>query len=99
MKHLHERMDDIFGNGTVWQHRTLRTLFDPASAEWDMTTMERKVAILRKMQSFGERLSRIAWEYKRFYKTDMNRPDIANDFENGLVAITEYLLENKSSVE
>lgn len=91
MKHLHERMDDIFANGTPWQHRTLRTLFDPASAEWNMTTMEEKVAILKKLQASGESLRKIAMEYKRFYKNDMNRHDIADDFEHGLMEITEFL--------
>lgn len=94
MKHYHERMDDIFANGAPWQHRTLRTLFDPASAEWNMTTMEEKVTFLRKLQGAGEKLSRIRIEYQRFYTQDMNRSDIASDFEDGLTEITEYLLNN-----
>lgn len=91
--HLHERMDNIFANSTPWPHRTLRTLFDPASAEWKMTTMDEKVEILKKLKCSGESLRRIAVEYQSFYRDDMNRSDIANDFEGGLLAITEYLLE------
>lgn len=95
MKHLHERMDDIFANGTAWQHRTLRTIFDPASAEWNMTTMDEKVDILQKMQEAGEKLRRVGMEYQRYYRDDMKRSDIANDFENGLIEITEYMVSQK----
>ncbi|HWJ26872.1 MAG TPA: hypothetical protein VNS32_10045 [Flavisolibacter sp.] len=94
MKHLHERMDDLFANGTPWQHRTLRTLFDPSSAEWGMTTMAEKAAILKKLQASGERLGKISVEYKYFYEKDLDRTDIANDFEDGLIEIAEYLLDS-----
>jgi hypothetical protein len=96
MKHLHERMDDLFTNGTPWQHRTLRTLFDPASAEWNMTSMEEKVDILKKIQASGERLGKLATEYQNYYRHEHNRPDIADDFKSGLVKITEYLLDTKN---
>lgn len=48
MKHLHERMDDLFANGTPWQHRTLRTLFDSASSELNMTIMDEKSGYSKK---------------------------------------------------
>jgi hypothetical protein len=97
MKHLHERMDDLFAQGNPWPHRTLRTLFDPASAEWEMTTVEEKARILKKIKASGERIERIAIEYRHFYIEDLNRQDIADDFENGLLRITDYLLSQYSA--
>jgi hypothetical protein len=92
MKHLHERMDELFAEGNPWKHRTLRTLFDPASAEWGWTTMDEKVEILKKIKASGEKLERVASEYERFYRNDMNREDIANDLPQGLLRITDFML-------
>jgi len=92
MKHLHERMDEIFSKGNPWPHRTLRTLFDPYSSEWAETTMEKKVSIIRKIQEAGENLEIIALEYKQFYTKELNKPDVAKDFDKGLIQILEYLL-------
>lgn len=95
MKHLHERMDEIFTEEYPWKHRTLRTLFDPVSAEWNQTTIEEKIDILRKILSTGEKLSSIGIQYKRYYQ-NKNRNDIANDFERGLLLLTEFLLTQES---
>jgi hypothetical protein len=96
MKHLHERMDDLFAQGNPWQHRTLRTLFDPASAEWEMTAVEEKARILKTIKESGERIERIAIEYRQFYSKELGRPDIADDFEKGLLRITDFLLSQHS---
>ena len=46
-KHYQEIVDEIFGS--YYQHRTLRTLFDPYSHEWNDTTIEKKLIILKKI--------------------------------------------------
>lgn len=40
--HYQEKLDKIFGKGSLWKHRTLRTLFDPNSSEYNQTTMDKK---------------------------------------------------------
>ena len=47
MKHYQEIVDEIFGS--LYKHRTLRTLFDPNSSEWNETTIEKKLEILKKI--------------------------------------------------
>ena len=44
-KHYQEIVDEIFGS--LYRHRTLRTLFDPNSSEWSDTTIEKKLEILK----------------------------------------------------
>lgn len=46
--HYQQKIDKIFGKGSLWKHRTLRTLFDPNSSEYNQTTMEKKLEILQK---------------------------------------------------
>lgn len=89
-------MDDLFSNGINWKHRTLRTVFDPYSSEWNDTSMEQKVSILKKLIESGEMLEVIAMEYKDFYKKEINKPAVANDFDKGLIHILEYLMKNKT---
>jgi hypothetical protein len=92
MKHLHERMDIIFAHGRIWKHRTLRTIFDPASKEWDSTTMSEKITILKKLHVAGEPLKNIVFEYHLFYKNESNSKDIMENVTQGLIQITEFML-------
>lgn len=46
------------------QHRTLRTCLDPGSSEWEETTMDEKVEIIRKVSALKD-LSSILQLYKR----------------------------------
>ena len=45
--HYQEIVDEIFGS--QYKHRTLRTIFDPNSSEWNDTTIEKKLKILKKI--------------------------------------------------
>ena len=94
--HLHERMDKIFNNGSMWPHRSLRTVFDPYSSEWNETKMDKKIAILKKIVESGENLEFVIEEYKEYYTVDCKKPHVAKDALKGVVAIMELLLvENK----
>ena len=42
-----QQLDKIFGKGSLWKHRTLRTVFDPFSSEYDNTTIDKKLEILK----------------------------------------------------
>ena len=44
--HLHFKLDEIFGKGSLWKHRTLRTVFDKNASEWHHTTMDEKLDII-----------------------------------------------------
>jgi hypothetical protein len=86
------RMDMIFTNGHLWNHRTLRTVFDPPSSEWNHTTMQQKIEILRKIVANGEKLPRLIRDYKNRY-LEQNRRDIAIETERALAYILENLLK------
>ena len=86
------RMDMIFANGHLWKHRTLRTVFDPPSSEWGYTTIQQKVAILKKVVENGENLYSLIDAYKDRYR-EQNRYDIANETGNALALIIEHILK------
>ncbi len=95
MKHYEARLDNIFAKGSLWKHRTFRTVLDPYSSEYDKTTMEQKVSYLRKVVASGEELEQLVSDYKMRY-IEQNRKDIANATDLAFLKITEYLL-NKTS--
>ena len=72
------------------KHRTLRTCLDPGSNEWNETTMEEKVEILKKVSSVKD-LDRIFLLYKMEYR-EMGKPQVAKGLEDGLIEILKYLL-------
>ncbi len=67
-KHYQEKIDKIFGKD--WNHRTLRTCFDPGASEWQHTTYEQKIEILRKLVDSGEPLMYWISEYEHFYEQE-----------------------------
>lgn len=89
------RMDKIFGKGSIWSHRTLRTIFDPFSSEWAKTNYERKIEILEILIASGESLELLVDEYKDRYKTQ-NRIDIASSVDEALAMLLTYKLTNRS---
>jgi len=89
--HYQEQLDKIFANGNMWQHRTLRTVFDPYSSEYGNTKMSEKIEILKKIKANGIDLQDVITQYKHFY-IEEGKADAAKDVESGLVMITEALL-------
>ena len=65
--HYQEKLDTIFAKGNLWQHRTLRTVFDSYSSEYAETSLDEKLQILRTIQSNGLELDSIILQYKMFY--------------------------------
>jgi hypothetical protein len=90
MSNYFERMDKIFGS--LSPHRTLRTLFDPYSAEWNGTTMDEKVAMLKKIIQNGENLETLILEYQLYYK-EIDKPHVVKDASLGIVKILQYTLK------
>ena len=94
LEYYEARMDLIFAKGDLWKHRTLRTVFDPSSSEWGNTTMQQKVAILKKIVENGENLYGLIDDYKDRYR-EQNRYDIANQTGNALAFIIEHILKSE----
>jgi hypothetical protein len=63
--HYQQHLDKIFGKGSLWKHRTLRTLFDPNSSEYDQTTVERKLEILDTIRENKMDLNLLLSDYKK----------------------------------
>ncbi len=93
MKNYSEKIDKIFG-ASNYQHRTLRTIFDPYSSEWNDTTMEQKVEILKKIINSEESIDKIIMGYQLYYKME-NKNHVADTAYTGLLPIITYLLSDK----
>lgn len=85
------RLDKIFANGSMWNHRTFRTILDPYSNEWNSTDYDKKVAILEKFIASGESLHLLISDYKQRYDKQ-NRKDISSCVEDALIILLEYQL-------
>lgn len=81
--HYQEKIDKIFGKGSIWKHRTLRTLFDPFSSEYNQTTMEKKVEILQTIRENKIDLNELIDDYKEFY-TEENKIHVVDVADEGL---------------
>jgi hypothetical protein len=92
--HYQEKLDNIFAKGSLWQHRTFRTVFDPYSSEYDDTSMEKKVEYLRKCNDNDLKLSELVDGYKEFYLEE-NKPNVIKSLEDGLIRLTTKILDEK----
>jgi hypothetical protein len=81
--HYQEKIDKIFDKGGLWKHRTLRTLFDPYSSEYEQTTMDKKVEILKTILENEINLTELIQEYKEFYNGE-NKQNVIKAVEDGL---------------
>ncbi|POS00633.1 hypothetical protein Q361_1396 [Flavobacterium croceum DSM 17960] len=89
--HYQEKIDKIFGKGSLWKHRTLRTLFDPNSSEYNQTTMDKKLEILKKIKENEIDLTELLNDYKEFY-TEENKIHVVDVADEGL----EILLKQET---
>lgn len=85
------RLDKIFGNGSIWKHRTFRTILDPFSSEWNGTNYDKKIEILEKVVAAGEDLEILISDYKERYD-EQNRKDISSSVESALTKLLQYRL-------
>lgn len=86
------RLDKIFGSGSIWKHRTFRTILDPFSSEWDGTDYDKKIEILEKVIASGEDLEALFSDYKKRYD-EQNRKDISSSIEIALTKLLQYRLK------
>lgn len=87
--HYQQKIDKIFGKGSLWKHRTLRTLFDPNSSEYNQTTMDMKLEILKTIIDNKMDLTELIDDYKKFYKEE-NKIHVVDIADEGL----EILMKN-----
>ncbi len=90
------RLDKIFGKGSIWTHRTFRTIFDPFSSEWNQTDFNKKIEILTKVVQAGEDLENLISDYKERYN-EQNRKDIANCVEGALAQLLQFKLTHDNN--
>ena len=95
-KHYQEIVDEVFGS--MYKHRTLRTLFDPGSTEWDETTIEKKIEILKRLlETSGISLEKILSGYKHFYLKELaNKGHVVNTLQDGLAILLNKTLNNNA---
>ena len=89
--HYQQKLDKIFGKGSLWKHRTLRTLFDPNSSEYNQTRMDKKLEILDTIRENKIDLNELLDEYKEFY-TEENKIHVVDVADEGL----EILLKEET---
>lgn len=89
--HYEERLDKIFGKGSLWKHRSFRTVLDPYSSEWNQTTMQQKIEILKKLKLNNESLEILISDYEDRY-LEQNRKDIAISAKDALIKIVNSIL-------
>lgn len=81
--HYQQKIDKIFGKGSLWKHRTLRTLFDPYSGEYNQTSMDKKIEILNTIRENKIDLNELLDEYKEFY-IEEDKPHVVDVADGGL---------------
>lgn len=92
--HYQQKIDKIFAKGNLWKHRTLRTLFDPYSSEYEQTTIEKKLEILKTIRENKIDLNEIIEEYKMFY-TEENKIHVVDVADAGLADLLKMEAESK----
>lgn len=69
--HYQEKIDSLY-QGSLVPNRTLRTLFDCLSSEWDRTTFEKKEEMLMKMYLSDQPISFYVKGYQKFYSEEIS---------------------------
>jgi hypothetical protein len=92
MKHYQEAIDKIFGKN--FKHRTLRTLFDCNSEEWNETSISEKLEILRTIKKSEEiSLEDLILGYKIFYTAELaNKSHVLKSLNKSLEILLNVAL-------
>lgn len=89
--HYQEKLDKIFAKGSLWKHRTFRTVFDPFSSEYSDTTIEQKIDFLRTCINNGIEIQELIFEYKLFY-IEENKKHVIKSIEDGVVNLLSNMI-------
>lgn len=80
--------DEIFAEGKKWEHRTLQTLFDEQSKEYQFTDSNDKLEIIFKILDSGYPFELVITGYKNYFK-EQGKPLVAKRFETGLKTLIQ----------
>ena len=85
--------DKVFGS--FYRHRTLRTVFDPFSTEWNDTSSEQKIEILKKLLNSNKiTLPEILGGYKHYYKHELvGKAHVVDSLPDGFSSLLAYSLK------
>ncbi len=87
--HYQNRMDKIMG--FTYKHRTLRTLFDCYSHEWDETDINKKLMLLELLIDSGFALCEWIEGYKNYYEVELsNKKYVTNSINDSLVKLYQH---------
>ncbi len=75
----------------------LRAVFDSASSEFQSTSKEDKIQLLREALSDRKDVFGLYLEFRYYYDTEANRPDISNQAQFGLCELVDILLERNEN--
>ena len=86
-KHYQEIVDEVFGS--FYKNRTLRTLFDPYSSEWNDSTLNEKIEILKTLLASNKiTLEEILSGYTHFYQHELvGKEHVINSLQDGLTIL------------
>lgn len=101
LKNYQQYLDELFNDGNLWKHRTLRTVLDEGSAEWNATTIKQKAEILNKIYEAEENnidnyfsLINILREYRTFYLEE-RKAHVANNLLPTLACLIQNMKNKK----
>ncbi|MEO6820765.1 MAG: hypothetical protein ABI266_04920 [Ginsengibacter sp.] len=95
-KYYQDIVDEVFG--CTYRHRTLRTLFDPDSSEWQETAIDEKVQILSKLIGSNKiTIHEILRGYVHFYKYELaGKKHVLDSLQDGLgMLLAESILPSE----
>ena len=78
-------------------HRSLRTIFDPSSNEWNRTTIDKKLDMLQRILNTKEiSLSVLLYVYRNYYTEELsNKAYVVDAIPDALEILLEHsLLKN-----
>ena len=78
MEHYQVKVDQIFKG--LHRHRTLRTLFDCLSHEWESTTLKQKEDLLLKLYQSDKRIVFYIKGFQHFYRHEVANKAYAADY-------------------
>lgn len=94
LKNYQQYLDELFNGGRLWRHRTLRTVLDEYSTEWQATTVKQKIEILTSIYNEESdalnyfSLYNVIRDYRIFYLEE-KKPHVADS----ILPTLNYLLQ------
>ncbi|HET6556291.1 MAG TPA: hypothetical protein VFG54_03190 [Prolixibacteraceae bacterium] len=78
----------------VSRYVLLRTCLDPESEEWNQTTMQKKIDILKKFITKGHSLEELVIDYRSYYIAE-KKIEVAHRALDGVTELLNHLIKDK----